>query len=174
MKYNYSPPTTHHPPPRPPPTAHCPLPAPLAPVRLTRPTRAAPSQNVKPNFLLYRRKQEVAPPRACLCHHVRGQLRVSRSRANQRQINEIKLKRKADAQAYALAGLPSADLWPFVATRGPQAGQQQPALAGQQQPAPLAWMRQVAPVAPPGSLGSAQKRKAEATADLRQKLRRTQ
>ena len=79
--------TTHH---RPPPchrldTAHCHHPSPIAPrppprtlVRLTRATRAPSWQNVKPNFLLYRRKAEVAPPRACLCHHKRGQLCVSR------------------------------------------------------------------------------------------------
>ena len=124
-------------------------------------------QNVKPNFLLYRRKQEVAPPRACLCHHKVGQLRKSRENATRRQIGETKLRRKADALAYALAGLRSADLWPSVATRGPPQGPQ----ASAPQPAATLHMPP-----PPRELGAAppQKRKAEAVADSRQKLSRMQ
>ena len=152
-------------------------------MRLTRTTRAPSWQNVKPNFLLYRRKAEVAPPRACLCHHKRGQLRVSRDRASKRQINETKLRRKADGRAFALAGMRSADLWPSAATRGPPGSAPMPAgfMMPPQQPA-VGLMPQSlrVPYALGGgsaaALGPAppQKRKAEEAVDLRQKLGRMQ
>ena len=61
----------------------------------------------------------MAPPRACLCHHKREELRRARERQSKRQINETKLRRKADGRAFALAGMRSAELWPSTPTRGP-------------------------------------------------------
>ena len=62
------------------------------------------AKNVKPNFLLYRRKAEVAPPRACLCHHKREELRRARERQSKRQINETKLRRKVRARVGLRSG----------------------------------------------------------------------
>ena len=160
------------------------------------------AKNVKPNFLLYRRKAEVAPPRACLCHHKREELRMARERQSKRQINETKLRRKADGRAFALAGMRSADLWPSAPTRGPPGS----APSGTAGSAPLAGglmrpdMRPrpppPRPPPPPPAVGlppqslrgphaqggaaavrdpaQTHKRKAAAAVDLRQKLGRMQ
>ena len=114
-------------------------------------------------------------------------MRVSRDRASKRQINETKLRRKADGRAFALAGMRSADLWPSAATRGPPGSAPMPAglmvpppPPQQQQPAaglmpqslrmPYALGGSVAALGPPPP----QKRKAEEALDLRQKLGRMQ
>ena len=77
------------------------------------------AKNVKPNFLLYRRKDEVPLPRRCMCNHVCQEVRIASTKQRNRNVAEAKLKRLADARARALLGLPSADEWPTIATSGP-------------------------------------------------------
>jgi hypothetical protein len=103
---------------------------------LTRLARAARLQNVKPNFLLYRRKQEVAPPRCVRCQHNVKHLEMAAGRAQRRRVSEMKLKYKADAQSRKLLGSMSSDCWPTVATQGPQAGGAQPAMKRKAGPPP--------------------------------------
>ena len=77
------------------------------------------AKNVKPNFLLYRRRDEVPLPRRCMCNHVRHELSVQSIKQRGRNVAEAKLKKLADARARALLGLASADEWPTIATSGP-------------------------------------------------------